>query len=108
MVIFLQFSSSGALGTWSFFSRFSDTGKWLREFCLDVMFVRQLFYNVFMITLILLLFRASAPLKEEDQISQQKDETKVTTENGAIPKSPKSPDAATLEKILTTGGETPL
>ena len=61
-----------------------------------------------MITLILLLFRASAPLKEEDQISQQKDETKVTAENGAIPKSPKSPDAATLEKILTTGADTPI
>lgn len=51
---------------------------------------------------------ASAALKEEDEISQQKDETKGTTENGAIPKCPKSPDAATLEKILTSGPDTPL
>lgn len=56
----------------------------------------------------LLFFRASAALKEEDEISQQKDETEVTTENGAIPKSPKSPDAATLEKILTSAPDTPL
>jgi len=61
-----------------------------------------------MITLILFLFRAPAALKEEDQISQQKDETKATTENGAIPKSPKSPDAATLEKILTSAADTVL
>lgn len=61
-----------------------------------------------MITLILLFFRSSAALQEEDQISQQKDETKVTTENGAIPKSPKSPDPATLEKLLTSGPDTPL
>lgn len=69
------------------------------------------FYCVLMITLILLFFRSSAALQEEDQISQQKDETKVTTENGAIlksPKSPKSPDPATLEKLLTSGPDTPL
>lgn len=60
-----------------------------------------------MITMIPYLFRAPAALKEEDQLSQ-KDETKVTTENGAIPKSPKTPDAATLEKILTSAADTPL
>ncbi|XP_078365428.1 uncharacterized protein LOC144649735 isoform X2 [Oculina patagonica] len=46
--------------------------------------------------------------KEEDQTSQQvesKDEAKVTTENGAIPK---SPDAATLEQILNSDGDTAL
>ena len=61
-----------------------------------------------MITLILLFFRASATLKEEGEVTQQKDETKFTTENGAIPKSPKSPDKATLEKLLTSGADTPL
>ena len=61
--------------------------------------------------MILFFFRAPAASKEEDQISEQeesKDEAKVTTENGAIPISPKSPDAATLEKILTSGADTPL
>lgn len=56
-------------------------------------------------------FSVPAALKEEDKKSQQaetKDETKVTTENGAIPRSPKSPDAETLEKILNSEADTVL
>ena len=70
-----------------------------------------LFDGLLMITLIVSFFRAPAALTEEDQNSQpkgNKDEAKDTTENGGIPKSPKSPDAATLEKILASGADTVL
>lgn len=67
--------------------------------------------GLLMITLIVSFFRDPAALKEEEKKSQQtetKDETKVATENGAIPRSPKSPDAETLEKILNSEADTVL
>ena len=66
--------------------------------------------GLLMITLIV-SFREPTALKEEEKKSQQtetKDETKVATENGAIPRSPKSPDAETLEKILNSEADTVL
>ena len=53
-------------------------------------------------------FRSIAASEKEGKISEQeesKNEAKVTTENGAIPK---SPNAVTLEEILASAADTPL